>query len=636
MLALTLVAGTAVAFADVPVQVLTTRDSGSPADAEIARAVRARIDVTQYREVRVQLIRDAQGKPDHYLVHLHSKTLHRVDFARLSLDARSNIRSVQYGYKLQDSDLKQQGAPVVVVRPQPAEADIVKAVRAHINVLPYRHVRVQLIRDAQGTPDHYLVYLHSKTLHRVEFSKLALDARFNVLSVQSGYKLQPIDFQQQPGIDAARATCPDSSVQFIAFAPNDMQLEQDVTIDVASAAIAGNLKTVKLLKDQATHDNYLNYMTCPNLRGNFYDGDANPQVIVTVDGMIRADEIKLILSRKFQCRVTNIWLACEAYNDPMLSAVVDTAEAKKYGAGINDLAVGPSDKAGACAMKAGIAGQPLTSSFQTCYQQLDISSDHWGFGGNGTDSFWNEGAGKFTTLGTIATSGAVVERFGVGNNVDALSFVARDIFDSPDHLYYLTHDACGGSAVGTISTSGKITPRFDVGSNFNALTFATADVGYGPNLFYYLSRDKTGFSTFGTIATSGTITPRFGVGNGFDALTFVAQDVGYGPNLFYYLSHDNTGFSTFGTIATSGKITPRFGVGKGFDALTFVAQDVGYGPNLFYYLSHDSTGFSTFGTVATSGKITPRFGAGKGVTALNFAAENLGYGQNLFYFLSQK
>jgi hypothetical protein len=326
-------------------------------------------------------------------------------------------------------------APIRVLRtriPGPTmKVEMTNAVRAHFDVSKYRQVQVQLIRNAQGQPDHYLVYLHSKIFHRVDFAEIVVNDRAEVLSVQPSYQLKPIDFQQQPGISAAEATCPDDSVEFIAFAPNDIQVEQDVTKDVAAAAIAHNLNTVQLLKDQATRDSYLKYLTCPRLRGNFYDGDSNPQLFITVDGVISADTVKTVLNRKFQCRVTNIWLACEAYNDPMLSAVVDYAQAKKYGAGINNLLIGPSDQAGACAMKAGIDGQPLTSSFQSCYQQLDVPEDHWGFGGKGTDNFWHEG-NQFYTFGSFATDGKTVPRFGAGNNLDALTFVAQDVGFGPN------------------------------------------------------------------------------------------------------------------------------------------------------------------------------------------------------------
>jgi hypothetical protein len=101
----------------------------------------------------------------------------------------------------------------------------------------------------------------------------------------------------------------------------------------------------------------------------------------------------------------------------------------------------------------------------------------------------------------------------------------------------------GFSTFGTINTNGTVTDRFGVGNNFDALTFAPGNHGYGPNLFYYLRHDSNGFSTFGTINTNGTVTDRFGVGNNFDALTFAPGNHGYGPNLFYYLRRDVTGLT---------------------------------------------------------------------------------------------
>jgi len=48
--------------------------------------------------------------------------------------------------------------------------------------------------------------------------------------------------------------------------PNDIQLEQDVTVDVANAATAANLKTAKLFKDQATRPEMHEYLACPRVR----------------------------------------------------------------------------------------------------------------------------------------------------------------------------------------------------------------------------------------------------------------------------------------------------------------------------------------------------------------------------------
>ena len=217
-----------------------------------------------------------------------------------------------------------------------------------------------------------------------------------------------------------------------------------------------------------------------------------------------------------------------------------------------------------------------------------------------------------STFGTISTSGAVNDQFGVGNNFDALTFTTADVGYGPALFYYLRHDASGFSTFGTISINGAVQDRFGVGFRFDALTFSSDNLGYGRNLFYYIRHDTNGFSTFGTISTSGAVIDRFGVGRNFNALVYTATNVGYGRNLFYYLRTDpSTGFSTFGTISTSGAIADRFGVGARFDALTFTHTDLGYGHDLFYYLRHDAANdFSTFGTISTSGAIIDRFPVG--------------------------
>ncbi len=143
--------------------------------------------------------------------------------------------------------------------------------------------------------------------------------------------------------------------------------------------------------------------------------------------------------------------------------------------------------------------------------------------------------------------------------------------DTEQKILNLPLAPIGFSTFGTIDTSGAVVDRFGVGNNFDALDFVDADLGYGPGLFYFLRHENSGFSTFGTIDTSGAVVDRFGVGNNFDALNFVDADLGYGPGLFYFLRHDASGFSTFGTIDTSGVVVDRFGVGENIDALKLAA-----------------------------------------------------------------
>lgn len=264
---------------------------------------------------------------------------------------------------------------------------ITSLVTANFDITQYRNIKVQVIYNAKHQPDHVLVYLFSKAFHRVNVARININARYHGISVIKEYHLSAEDFAQQPGLAVSKAHCPDNSVEFIAFAPNDNDLEQNITIDVANAAEAHGLKTIRLLKTDATRTNYLNYMKCPRLKGNFYDGDANPELITTSDGTLSYTEINTQLANQFNYKVTNIWLACEAYNDPIKTSMLMTSQSQKYAAGINDLAIGPSDKAAACAMKAAMDNKPMTAAFNDCYTQLDTKDDHWGFGGNGSEYF---------------------------------------------------------------------------------------------------------------------------------------------------------------------------------------------------------------------------------------------------------
>lgn len=251
-------------------------------------------------------------------------------------------------------------------------------VTRHVDVSQYRQVKVQIIYDPQMRPDRFLLYLFSLTGHGFKMAKIGVNSG----NFEQNYSLNNDDLAQQPGPEIA--ACPDPLVQFIAFAPNNVPCEQQAAMAVANAAEARGLKTVRLLIKNATSENYINYMVCPKLKGIFYDGDGDPQAITTSDGIISSRDMS---QEQFNYNVTNIWVACEAFNNPMKTAVMTRAKSQKYAAGINDLYIGPSDDAASCAMIAALDGEPMTSAFWDCYKKLDIPADLWGFAGNGSDFF---------------------------------------------------------------------------------------------------------------------------------------------------------------------------------------------------------------------------------------------------------
>jgi len=254
----------------------------------------------------------------------------------------------------------------------------------------YRKLRIQIIENSDGMLEHYymLVYLFSPIYHSFDLVRVDFDRALKVLKVEKNYVKTKKDRIQQSLRVLDTPVCPDDTIQFIAICPNgDDQFEMNVTTDVANTAVAKGLNTVWLLGDNATSTNFVNYLSCPKLQGSFYDGDADPSSIVTSDGSLDADTISSSLAGAFRNEVVNIWLACEAFNDPMKTAMTTTTLSQRYAAGINDLLVGPSDNAAACAMKAAINGQGLDEAWASCQTQYDNSSDQWGWGGQGSDQF---------------------------------------------------------------------------------------------------------------------------------------------------------------------------------------------------------------------------------------------------------
>ncbi len=270
-------------------------------------------------------------------------------------------------------------------------AKIATLINKNFPLQNYRAIKVQVITNSAREPDHLLIFLFLKYRHGLKLARIDIDTHYRMLAIQPHPHLTPEDFSQQPGGAMADVACPDDTTQFITFAPNADALEQAVTAEVGDAAEHHQLKVVRLLHYDATRKNYLSYMSCPTIKGNFFDGDAyhddtdsDADFIVTIDGVIQAKDIVTYLKNHFKYKTVNIWVACSIFHDPIKTAMLDTAQSQKFAAGINDLFVGPSDLTAACAMEAALDGKPMTASFQSCFEE---NTDHWGFSGSGSDYF---------------------------------------------------------------------------------------------------------------------------------------------------------------------------------------------------------------------------------------------------------
>jgi hypothetical protein len=238
-------------------------------------------------------------------------------------------------------------------------SELKQLVFSSVNTLPYRDTAAQVI---YGRQLHVLVFLFGNKTHKVDVVRINVDARFKKISVVENYTLTAEDFAQQPLVTLK---CPDPALEFIVFSPSSEPISQSISELVARAAVAHSLKVASYIGASATRQQYLNAMSCPLLKGNFYDGDGTVFLITARDGVISAMDFQTLLKKQFRFKVVNIWVA----------------------SGINSLEVGPSDRTGACAMLAAMAGKPMTTAFHLCNQRLDNKTDHWGFDGSGSDYF---------------------------------------------------------------------------------------------------------------------------------------------------------------------------------------------------------------------------------------------------------
>jgi len=254
---------------------------------------------------------------------------------------------------------------------------IEKIVKENFSIDEYEQIKVQSLYNPKTQSNDFILYLLPKNNHNLITAKINMD-HSQLISIEKNFT---------PTLQPQETKCPDPTIEFIAFAPNDNDLEQKITMNVAKTAERQGLKTIQLLRENATRENYLNYLVCPQLKGNFYDGNANPYMILTYDGFIHVDEIQTILTNQFHYKVTHIWVAGEAFENPMESAMIDVAKAQKFIAGESSLTIGLSDLTGWCTMKKAIHHESIAESFASCYAKYGIRVDRWGLGGYGSDYF---------------------------------------------------------------------------------------------------------------------------------------------------------------------------------------------------------------------------------------------------------
>jgi hypothetical protein len=254
-------------------------------------------------------------------------------------------------------------------------AEVVKE-RIGVSADVYK-IKVRVVPGTYGKPEYLLAWVLSAKDYSMKEVRIKVDENYKALSPAEDYD------GPAPGGDQKRSGggCPDPQVNFVAGTPvPDIPTAAAAVQEASRAAGAKGYKTAVLSGEQATTQAYLNYLACPNLKGFYNVGHGLPSGIMLADGELSADQFTGLNLRKSSVVVFN---SCQVFNDPLKGKVIG-AQAQKYGGGITNLSIGPSEAASTCFWKAGFEGKALTASMTECAQKHD-PNDTWGFEGPGED-----------------------------------------------------------------------------------------------------------------------------------------------------------------------------------------------------------------------------------------------------------
>ena len=167
--------------------------------------------------------------------------------------------------------------------------------------------------------------------------------------------------------------CPDNSIEFVsATAYPQYPSALNYTVNNYQLAVAMGYNAQILVGPAATRQNYLNYLSCPNLGGFSNIGHGDQGEIFVYDGAVTSQDLAGL---NFQNRTTIIFNSCNVMNDPM-STVMDNNGARFYAGGVSDLMIGSSEPVTYCFWNNTFQSKNMTDAMLQC-AQLD-PQDIWG------------------------------------------------------------------------------------------------------------------------------------------------------------------------------------------------------------------------------------------------------------------
>ncbi|MGD8837065.1 MAG: hypothetical protein PVJ19_19135, partial [Desulfobacteraceae bacterium] len=248
-------------------------------------------------------------------------------------------------------------------------------------ILHKANVKVQYSDD--GSADHLVVYLLSKTTYSADTYRVNLNEDFSVDSIISNYKEQQSHYDQDTKL--TYATCPDDSVDMV-FSTAETSIP---------TALAGINTAVEIAESQGYNVEELigseenttaikNWLACDNLilYGRIGHGDSSG--IVLDDGYLNYSYFQGLSSTALNDKAM-YFNSCEVHNNPLEPAIVD-AGVQKFVGGDVELLIGTSEEVFKCWMqKVIVDGGAMTSSLASCEDEVNYQSGAHGISGDGSD-----------------------------------------------------------------------------------------------------------------------------------------------------------------------------------------------------------------------------------------------------------
>lgn len=255
---------------------------------------------------------------------------------------------------------------------------------------PYKAIRISLLYSQNYQVEALIVYLLSDKFKSFDLVRINIDPNFSVISIEKNYHLKSADLMQNPAYAIKlKPKCPDDTVQFVIGNnfEDDVSVENEVQKVYQMAKDHGYNPFLMTVNDpngpKPTINAYLNWMSCPNVKGFYNESHGWEQGILLSDGDFTYRLINKNLVNKLNGKVA-LLDSCLTFHDPLLNSVMSKGNVQQYVAGIISLPFGASERTASCFWEAAFAGNDLNSDMlNDCSIKNSLKKDAFGIGGNG-------------------------------------------------------------------------------------------------------------------------------------------------------------------------------------------------------------------------------------------------------------